>query len=440
MGGSRAGAYGLAACGLMNTGQQVWNPGEAELAAQVVTGDDGGAPLTGDDRFVVQGFATMDRVAWSEHNRPFSPTTCSRVWGRIQAILQGRGVFVVEGFVGTDPQDRTAVRVVADRAVDALHAIRWLVPGPAGADAVFLPDLTVIVASSMQASPQIDGTAGRRFCILDLDRAMVLVGGPCASSEWSDAVSKAAGFARSREGVVALRGAAGDFGGKSALFLGLSGTGRTCLASGLGEITGDGAILWTDSGLDPLGRGRAIGHPAHVAILVADATGTLPALARLTPEQAALWFAVGYAAAREGVAFGETTESGLAFSPGSGARHHLLPAAVVVDRLLAKLRRHVSVCWLVDTGWPDGGPARRPVAQTLALLGDAFAGHLSGWRRDPVFGFEVAAGVEDGGRPGAGLARRVIDVAGRMNGLATDVQAVLPSFALQGETISTFER
>lgn len=423
MGETKAGAYGLAACGLANVGRQAWNPGEAALVGPAAAEGEPGAPLTGDDRFVVQSVAIEGRVAWSEHNRPFSPTTCSRVWGRVQAALQGRDVVVVDGFAGTDPDDRIAVRVVADRAIDALQATRWL--QPAGG-AAFLPELTAVVAAGLQASPEIDGTAGRRFGILDIDRGLVLIGGPCAPTELSDAIAKAAGFARSREGVLALPGAAGVGDAGAALFLGPSGTGRTTLASSTGVLVADGALLWTGEGLEPLGPGRAAGHPAHVAILVADATGTLPALARLTPVQAAAWFAAGYAAQRDGVATGETADAGLAFSAGCGARFHVVPPAVAVDRLLAKLHRHAPSCWLVDTGWPDGA-ARRPVAATRALLADAFAGRLGGGRVDPTFGFEVPAGVAVGTTDGAGLRRRFADALARIPGLDAAVRGALPA-------------
>lgn len=416
MGDTKAGAYGLAACGLANVGRQVWNPGEAALSALAQDQGEPDPVLTGDDRFVVQGVATADRIAWSEHNRPFSPTTCSRVWGRIQAVLQGREVFVVEGFAGTDSDDRTAVRVVSDRASHALHATRRLHPVEPQDVATFLPDLTVVVAAGFQASPEIDGTAGRRCCILDPDRALVLLGGPCASSELFDAVAKAVGFLRSRQGVLALPGVAGIGPEGATLFLGLDGTGRRTLARGLGGEVVEGAVLWTGAGLEPVWRGTPTGHPAHIVFVVADATGVLPALARLSVEQAAQWFALGYAAARDGAAPGETTDAGLAFSPGCGARHHMLPVATVVDRFLAKLRHHAPNCWLVDTGWPGGGTTRRAVADTQGLLRDAFQGRLTGWRVDSVFGFEVPAGIDVGLGDKEALARRMRDAAGRIRG------------------------
>ena len=426
MGDTKAGAYGLAACGLANLGRETWHPDEGLLAARAAAEGDPGLPLTGDDRFVVQSQATGDRIAWSEHNRPFSPTTASLLWRRAQAALQGRDVFVVEGFSGLDEDERTAVRVVAQRAVDARHAAGFLRAASGDERVAFLPDLTVVVASGMRASPEIDGTASHRFCILDPDRSLVLIGGPSAPAEISDAVAQAVGLRRSREGVVALLAAACERASGTALFAGLSGTGRTTLAGGLGDISADGAVLWTGSGIEPLGPGRVAGHPAHVAIVVADATGTLPALARLTVEQAALWFALGYAGVRDGVASGETAEAGMAFSPCCGARHHAVEAAVVVDRFLAKLRRHAPVCWLVDTGWPGGGAARRSPSASVALLADAFAGRLANGRHDPVFGFEVPEGVAAGSTPGAGLARRVVDAAARIRGLGNDVRGALP--------------
>lgn len=147
--------------------------------------------------------------------------------------------------------------------------------------------------------------------------------------------------------------------------------------------------------------GRSAGHPSAVVMLAADAFGVLPALARLTRDQALYYFLSGYTAKLAGTEIG-VTEPEATFSTCFGAPFLPQPPAVYARMLGERLDRHGATAWLVNTGW-TGGPfgvgRRMPIQATRALLRAVLSGALDGveTRVDPVFGLAVplaAPGVE----------------------------------------------
>jgi phosphoenolpyruvate carboxykinase (ATP) len=146
-----------------------------------------------------------------------------------------------------------------------------------------------------------------------------------------------------------------------------------------------------------LPAGRA-GHPANVVFLAADAFGIMPPIARLSHAQARYHFLSGFTARLAGTEIG-VTEPAPTFSPCFAGPFLPQPPAVYSRLLGAKLAEHDPTVWLVNTGW-TGGPAgegyRMPIEASRAILHAALSGALddAGYRRDPVFGFEVPVAVE----------------------------------------------
>ncbi|HZQ04545.1 MAG TPA: phosphoenolpyruvate carboxykinase (ATP) [Gaiellaceae bacterium] len=148
---------------------------------------------------------------------------------------------------------------------------------------------------------------------------------------------------------------------------------------------------------------KMAGHPENVVFLTADAFGVMPPIARLSNAQARYHFLSGFTARLAGTEIG-VTEPVPAFSPCFAGPFLPQPPAVYARLLGERLERHRPNVWLVNTGWTGGryGDGRRmPIQATRALLRAALAGRLEhvGYRRDPVFGFEVPVevpGVEPG--------------------------------------------
>ncbi|RME27618.1 MAG: phosphoenolpyruvate carboxykinase (ATP) [Candidatus Zixiibacteriota bacterium] len=144
---------------------------------------------------------------------------------------------------------------------------------------------------------------------------------------------------------------------------------------------------------------KKAGHPKNIILLTCDASGVMPPIARLTPEQAMYHFISGYTAKVAGTEIGLGIEPEITFSACFGAPFMVHHPYTYAEMLRRKIERYDVRCWLVNTGW-TGGPfgigKRMSIHHTRALLNAALSGELNKaeYRRDPVFGFEVPLGCE----------------------------------------------
>jgi len=136
------------------------------------------------------------------------------------------------------------------------------------------------------------------------------------------------------------------------------------------------------------------GHPRNVIFLTCDATGVMPPIARLTPDQAIYHFISGYTSKIAGTEIGLGIEPELTFSTCFGGPFMVHHPYVYAEMLKAKILKHGARVWLVNTGWTGGGfgvGKRISIQYTRTLLNDALNGRLEQveFYQDPVFGFEV---------------------------------------------------
>ena len=141
---------------------------------------------------------------------------------------------------------------------------------------------------------------------------------------------------------------------------------------------------------------KKAGHPKNVILLTCDASGVMPPIARLTPNQALYQFISGYTSKIAGTEVGLGKEPEITFSACFGGPfmvHHPYKYAELLKR---KIERYGVTCWLVNTGWvggPYGVGKRISIRYTRALLNAALTGSLANvkYNTDPIFGFEVPA-------------------------------------------------
>ena len=136
------------------------------------------------------------------------------------------------------------------------------------------------------------------------------------------------------------------------------------------------------------------GHPKNIILLTCDASGVMPPIARLTPDQAMYQFISGYTSKLAGTEAGLGKEPEMTFSTCFGAPFMVHHPYFYADLLKRKILKHGVHCWLVNTGWIGGayGVGKRiSIGHTRALLNAALSGelHKSEFVKDPVFGFEV---------------------------------------------------
>jgi phosphoenolpyruvate carboxykinase (ATP) len=209
------------------------------------------------DRYLVAEPSSRDAVWWGPVNRPMEPDVFERLHHRLLAYLQGRDLFVTDGSTCADPRYRLPVRVVADLAWHALFA-RCLLRPPADADAggrngagASGEPLTVLCAAGMRADPDIDGTRGEVFVVLHLARRLVLVGGTGYAGEIKKSVFSFLNYLLPGRSIFPMHCSA-NVGpdGATALFFGLSGTGKTTLsADPERRLIGDDEHGWSESGV-----------------------------------------------------------------------------------------------------------------------------------------------------------------------------------------------
>ncbi len=139
---------------------------------------------------------------------------------------------------------------------------------------------------------------------------------------------------------------------------------------------------------------KRAGHPKNIILLTCDASGVLPPIARLSPNQALYQFISGYTSKIAGTEVGLGKEPQITFSACFGGPFMVHHPYKYAELLKHKLERYSAQCWLVNTGWvggPYGVGKRISIRHTRALLNAALNGRLEDvpYKRDPIFGFEV---------------------------------------------------
>ena len=139
---------------------------------------------------------------------------------------------------------------------------------------------------------------------------------------------------------------------------------------------------------------KKAGHPKNVILLTCDASGVMPPIARLTPDQALYQFISGYTSKIAGTEVGLRDEPEITFSACFGGPFMVHHPYKYAELLKNKIERYGVTCWLVNTGWvggPYGVGKRISIKYTRALLNAALNGKLDKvkFTKDPIFGFEV---------------------------------------------------
>lgn len=467
--------FGLDNLGLSNLHQVYWNlPTEAlyEEAAfraegkiskegpmLVSTGKHTGR--SANDKFVVREPSSEEHIWWGQYNRPFSPSKFDELYHRLQGYLQGRDVFVQDCYVGADPEHRMPVRIVTEFAWHSMFARNMFIPPETNEETRrMVPEFTVIAAPGFQGLQQIDQTNSQTFIVLNFAERVCIIGNTQYGGEIKKAIFTVMNYLLPLKGVMSMHCSANiGVEGDTAIFFGLSGTGKTTLsADPTRGLIGDDEHGWSDNGvfnyeggcyakvirlspsaepeiyactrrfgtilenvpMDPVTRlidleddrientrasypltfiANAVpekrgGHPKNIVLLTCDASGVLPAIARLTPEQAMYQFISGYTAKIAGTEVGLGSEPEITFSACFGGPFMVHHPSYYADLLAKKMERYGARCWLLNTGWVGGryGVGKRiSIKYTRAILNAALEGKLEAvkYRVDPVFGFTV---------------------------------------------------
>jgi len=136
------------------------------------------------------------------------------------------------------------------------------------------------------------------------------------------------------------------------------------------------------------------GHPRNIILLTCDASGVMPPIAKLTPDQALYHFISGYTAKVGGTEIGLGEEPEITFSTCFGGPFMVHHPMYYADLLKRKITRYDVNCWLLNTGWVGGayGVGKRiSIQYTRSMLSAALTGSLDDveYVKDPLFGYLV---------------------------------------------------
>ncbi|AZL58835.1 phosphoenolpyruvate carboxykinase [Tabrizicola piscis] len=204
------------------------------------------------DKFVVRTAATEDSIWW-ENNAAMTPDAFSVLKADMLSHLQGREVFVQDLYAGADPLHRLDVRVVTELAWHGLF-IRHLLRRPAREELDgFVPDWTIINCPSFKADPAKHGCRTETVIALNFDEKTVLIGNTAYAGENKKAVFTVLNYLLPEKGVMPMHCSANHAVGNpvdSAVFFGLSGTGKTTLSAAPDRtLIGDDEHGWSDRGI-----------------------------------------------------------------------------------------------------------------------------------------------------------------------------------------------
>ncbi len=203
------------------------------------------------DRFVVKEPSSEGHVWWSEQNEAIDEAVFDRLLAKVRNYLSDKDVYQRDCYAGSDPDNRLKVRVYTELAWHSLFARHLLIDTPAAELEGFAPDFTVISVPGFHAMPQVDNTRGSAFILLNFKRRIVLIGGTAYAGEIKKAVFTVMNYLLPLKGVMPMHCSA-NIGrtDDTAIFFGLSGTGKTTLSSDpLRRLIGDDEHGWSAGGI-----------------------------------------------------------------------------------------------------------------------------------------------------------------------------------------------
>ncbi len=256
----------LAALGLKNIGQVYYNLSVPQLVEHAIARQEAQFAANGAlcmetghytgrsprDRFIVDQPSTHDQVDWNAVNVPIAKAQFDQLYQQVCAYVQGRDLFVFDGFAGADPEYRLGVRVINELASHNLFAHQMFIrPTPADLKQ-HQPELTVISMPGLHGDPELtSGIRSEAFIVMNIEQRLVIIGGSKYAGEMKKSVFSMMNFFLTERGVLPMHSSANvDDAGNTALFFGLSGTGKTTLSADPNRhLIGDDEHGWSPNGI-----------------------------------------------------------------------------------------------------------------------------------------------------------------------------------------------
>jgi phosphoenolpyruvate carboxykinase (ATP) len=203
------------------------------------------------DKFIVDEPSSRKEIDWNKDNVPISEQKFEQLYQRVLSYTQGRDLYVFDGYVGASPKYRYGVRVITELAFQNLFAHQLFIRPTTAELSEHQTDFTVIAVPGLQGDPEINGINSEAFIVLNLAQKIVLIGGTRYAGEIKKSIFTLMNYFMTKQDVLPMHCAANiDKHGHTALFFGLSGTGKTTLsADPERSLIGDDEHGWSDEGI-----------------------------------------------------------------------------------------------------------------------------------------------------------------------------------------------
>ncbi|HET6934196.1 MAG TPA: phosphoenolpyruvate carboxykinase (ATP), partial [Candidatus Angelobacter sp.] len=204
------------------------------------------------DKFTVKDSITENLVHWGDVNQPFDPEKFDALFERVLEFMRQRDeLFVQDLYAGADRKYRLPIRVINQYAWHNLFVRALFVRPTAEELKTHQPEFTIVAAPEFQADPQRDGTRSEAFIIVNFTRKIVLIGGTKYAGEMKKSIFGVMNFLLPQNNVFPMHCSANvGKNGETALFFGLSGTGKTTLSADPERLLiGDDEHGWSPTGI-----------------------------------------------------------------------------------------------------------------------------------------------------------------------------------------------
>jgi phosphoenolpyruvate carboxykinase (ATP) len=264
--GLRADDASVAQLGLANVDMANWNLYPSELVEDCIVLNQGNLTDTGalaidtgeftgrspKDKFVVYDDTTKDSVWWGDVNNKYDADKFDTLYNRMTAYLGGKEIWVRDAHVCADPKYRLNIRIVNEFPWGNLFAYNLFLRPTTAELETFKHEWTIINAPGFKADPKIDGTRQHNFAVLNFTKKIILIGGTGYTGEIKKGIFAVLNYILPHQKGVLPMHCSANIGkdGDTAIFFGLSGTGKTTLSADPNrKLIGDDEHGWSDTGV-----------------------------------------------------------------------------------------------------------------------------------------------------------------------------------------------
>jgi phosphoenolpyruvate carboxykinase (ATP) len=204
------------------------------------------------DKFIVREPGSEGDISWGEYNTPYAEENFCHVYDKMKSFLHGKDLFIQDGVAGASPEHQLPIRVITTWAWLGLFTKNMFITDPeliGGED--FSPQFTVISIPEFCGDKEKDHLNSETLILLDFSRRLVLIGNTGYGGEIKKSIFTAINYLFPKKNILTMHCSANvGSDGESALFFGLSGTGKTTLSADPNrKLIGDDEHGWDESGI-----------------------------------------------------------------------------------------------------------------------------------------------------------------------------------------------